>query len=72
MAKKKGHGGRRPGAGRKPSLETGELRTVVVTFRVAPSEMEAIREAAGDVNPKTWARDQVVKAARRIVARQAK
>lgn len=45
--KKRGRGGRRPGAGR-PSKEAGEKQSERVLVSLTPEEKRALEEAAGD------------------------
>lgn len=45
-ARRKQHGGRREGAGRKAKTTTGEARTEPIPVKVSPSELDILREYA--------------------------
>lgn len=59
--KRRGPGGARPGAGRKPSGTAA--RSVPRTVRLEPAEAEAQDRAAGETPWATWAHRTLVAAA---------
>jgi hypothetical protein len=60
MAKQHQHGGKRPGAGRKP-LPTSERRDQVFSIKLTLEEKRLLDETEA----RTWAREVLVKAARK-------
>lgn len=60
MAKQHQHGGKRPGAGRKP-LPAAERRDQVFSIKLTREEKRLLDETEA----RTWAREVLVKAARK-------
>jgi len=66
MAKKKAHGGRRKGSGRKPTNPEGKTMLVAVTVPI-----ELVEQLDGLAKKSRWNRSQAVtEAIRGLVARQ--
>ena len=62
MAKKRQHGGKREGAGRKP-VDPEARRDQVFSVKLTASEKELLASA----DAKSWARETLLKAAKRRV-----